>query len=81
MQGLVFSQRLKGFPMQISETLSFNASTFAFCLANSCSLGLSKGCSLLLTWQDFQILLEATSLYCSLESTSEYKFEVVSVVT
>lgn len=42
MQGLVFSQRLKGLPLQIPGTLSLNASTFVFCLAKSSSLGLSK---------------------------------------
>lgn len=46
MQGLVFSQRLKGLPMQISGTLSQNVSNFVFCFANSSSLGLCKHCSL-----------------------------------
>lgn len=46
MQGLVFSQRLKGLPMQISGTLSLNVSNFVFCLTNSSSLGLCKHCSL-----------------------------------
>lgn len=82
MQGLVFSQRLKGLPMQISGTLSLNASTFVFCLANPSSLGLSKHCSLSPNHSETsRFCLMLPSLHCSLESNSEYKSELTVVVT
>lgn len=81
MQGLVFSQRLKGAPLQVSGTLSLNTFTFVFCLVNSSYLAFQTLLHFPSTQWGFQTLSEAPSVHRSLKSTSEYKSEVTVRVT
>lgn len=81
MEESVFSQTQGAPSMQISEILSPRISTFPSCLTNpSCQVSASLSCFCWPQW-NLQLLPEAPSVQCSLESTPEYKSEMITVTT